>query len=118
MAGPLAGRGLPSRLRPSASRLRHVEPGDGGDRDRSKNWYGTARWQRLRKWVLLRDGFVCRQTGVVLCEGRRAPNAAVVDHIRPHRGDPRLFWDPDNLQAVSKAWHDSTKQSLEKTGRA
>ena len=32
--------------------------------------------------------------------------ATVVDHIVPHRGDPKLFWDPDNWQTLCKRCHD------------
>ena len=32
--------------------------------------------------------------------------ATVVDHIVPHRGDPKLFWDTDNWQALCKQCHD------------
>ena len=42
-----------------------------------------------------------------LVEGR------VVDHIRMHRGDLHLFFDPDNLQTLCKACHDSHKQAQE-----
>lgn len=28
----------------------------------------------------------------------RFPEATVVDHITPHRGDKKLFWDEGNLQ--------------------
>ena len=38
----------------------------------------------------------------------------MVDHIRPHRGGERLFFDPLNLQCVSKAYHDSEKQKQER----
>ena len=34
--------------------------------------------------------------------GRRT----VVDHIVPHRGDARLFWDEDNWQPLCKSCHD------------
>lgn len=42
--------------------------------------------------------------------------ADTVDHIRPHRGDPVLFWDYGNLQSVCKACHDGILQKLEKGG--
>jgi 5-methylcytosine-specific restriction endonuclease McrA len=32
--------------------------------------------------------------------------ATVVDHIVPHRGDPKLFWDRSNWQALCKRCHD------------
>ena len=37
--------------------------------------------------------------------GRRLP-AVIVDHIIPHRGDMKLFWDSTNWQGVTKADHD------------
>ncbi|WP_276606305.1 hypothetical protein [Pacificoceanicola onchidii] len=41
----------------------------------------------------------------------------MIDHKIPHRGDLHLFWDEDNLQAVSKEYHDGVKQSIEKRGQ-
>ena len=32
--------------------------------------------------------------------------AEVVDHIIPHKGDMKLFWDPDNWQGLTKTDHD------------
>ena len=32
--------------------------------------------------------------------------ATVVDHVIPHRGDQKLFWDEDNWQALCKSCHD------------
>ena len=81
-------------------------------------WYRTPRWRVLRLQVLKRDLYQCRQTGVLLVGTYPAEDSPVVDHIRPHRGDPELFWDETNLQAVSKGWHDSVKQSLERRGLA
>lgn len=78
-----------------------------------KAWYKLKRWQQLKLQVHLRDAYVCQRTGV-LCDGvYPAPNSPVADHIRPHRGDPVLFWDPDNVHTVSKAYHDSEKQKQE-----
>ncbi len=112
------------RLRPAVPS--HVKPiQTGQDRSRARDeaqawrrWYKTKRWQSLRVHVLRRDKYECQQTGVLLIGKYPAPNSPVVDHRRPHRGDAKLFWDPENLQAVSKAYHDSTKQSLEKRGLA
>lgn len=47
----------------------------------------------------------------------RTAKSEVVDHIEPHRGDTRLFFNPSNLQALAKQCHDKFKQSLEKGGR-
>jgi 5-methylcytosine-specific restriction protein A len=78
-----------------------------------RGWYKSARWQALRLMVLERDLYTCRQTGVLLVGKHPAPNSPVVDHVVPHRGDERLFWDVSNLQAVSKAYHDSDKRKIE-----
>lgn len=80
-------------------------------------WYKTARWQKLRARVIARDLYTCQKTGALLTGLHPAPNSPVVDHVRPHRGDDRLFWDEDNLMTVSKAYHDSQKQAEERRGR-
>lgn len=79
-----------------------------------RSWYHSARWKALRDAVLIRDLYTCQHTGVILTTGRTAPNAAVVHHKTPHRGDELLFWDINNLEAVSKAWHDSEAQREER----
>ena len=38
-------------------------------------------------------------------EGRLV-KATVVDHVTPHRGDKKLFWDESNWQALCKRCHD------------
>jgi 5-methylcytosine-specific restriction protein A len=37
--------------------------------------------------------------------GGRIYRAECVDHIIPHKGDPRLFWDPSNFQGLTLADH-------------
>lgn len=78
-------------------------------------WYKTARWQKLRAKVLKRDLYTCQRTGVLLTGAYPAPNSPVVDHKKPHRGDEALFWDENNLHAVSKAYHDKVKQAEEQS---
>lgn len=80
----------------------------------ARRLYNTKAWKVLRKEIIARDGGRCRQTGVLLVGAVNAPNSPVVDHIEPHRGNPALFWDPDNLQTVAKSWHDSDKQRTER----
>jgi 5-methylcytosine-specific restriction protein A len=41
--------------------------------------------------------------------------AEVVDHIKPHKGEMKLFWDPSNWQGLTKADHDR-KTALEDGG--
>ena len=86
-------------------------------RDRTvewRSWYHTKRWHDLRRRVFKRDNYTCRQTGELLYGRYPAPNSPVADHIKPHRGDPVLFWYEDNVQTVSKAYHDSVKQAAER----
>jgi 5-methylcytosine-specific restriction endonuclease McrA len=122
--GRLKGRGLPCRLGRAPSRLRSGQASTEIERNRKRDaaqhwraWYKTARWQRLRRSVLERDNWTCVQSGVLLVGKHPAANSPVVDHIRPHHGDPSLFWDEGNLQTVSKGWHDKVKQALEARDR-
>lgn len=110
----------PSRIARGASRLA-PPPGRSRDQQRSKlapwrKWYNLKRWKDLRIVILTRDLWICQATGVLLTDIPNQPNSAIVDHMIPHRGDPALFWDPENLRSVSKEWHDSAKQSQERGG--
>lgn len=60
-----------------------------------------AKWRRARK-RFLRSHPLCAHC---LSQGVLTP-ATVVDHIVPHRGDHRLFWDEQNWQPLCKACHD------------
>lgn len=79
-----------------------------------RNPYKSAAWKRLRLAALTRDLWQCRQCMTPLTTGRTAPNAAAVDHIKPHKGDPALFLDLGNLQSLCKRCHDSGKQADER----
>lgn len=72
----------------------------------------TSRWSAYSKARLRR---------FPLCEGLRlVPGGQVVinthpelvtaatltDHIIPHKGDTKLFWDPENHQSACKGCHD------------
>ena len=93
---------------------RHPQSRDRG-RDAAlpwRRWYKTARWQKLRWAVLVRDLFTCRMCGRTEGDTSRL----VADHITPHRGDADLFWAEANLQCLCKACHDRVKQREEKAG--
>ncbi len=77
-----------------------------------RSWYKTARWQKLRMSVLIRDRFTCQMAGC----GRIEPNTSllVADHKIAHRGDEALFWDERNLQCLCKTCHDKLKQKEER----
>jgi len=77
-----------------------------------KRWYRSKRWRDLRDRVLKqRQWCECPHH-----KGTKELRADVVDHIKAHRGNPRLFWNPKNLQAMAKVCHDRFKQSDEKGG--
>lgn len=61
-----------------------------------------SRWRKYRSRYLKAHPLCvrCQEQG-------RLVKAAVVDHIVPHRGDARLFWDESNWQAMCKHCHDS-----------
>ncbi|KPJ83917.1 MAG: hypothetical protein AMS19_02430 [Gemmatimonas sp. SG8_23] len=63
--------------------------------------YGS-RWRRLRAQFLIENPVCLDPMGVHPLETRAA---SVVDHIEPHRGDHRLFWDRDNWQALCSRCH-------------
>lgn len=63
----------------------------------------SSRWRKAREAYLRAHPLcMCDQCAAL---GRVLP-ATVVDHVVPHRGDQRLFWDQRNWQAMSKPCHD------------
>ena len=67
-----------------------------------------------RKWRTAREIFLKRHP---LCifhakRGEVVP-ANVVDHILPHKGDQKLFWDIGNWQPLCRGCHDSEKRKQE-----
>jgi len=72
-------------------------------------WLGTAQWQRLRFQVITAALFTC-----AYCQ-RLEPDTSqlVADHIVPHRGDAKRFWDRANLQCLCAHCHNTVKQTME-----
>ena len=60
-----------------------------------------ARWRKARTAFLQRNP-LCNEC---MKRGKITP-ATVVDHIIPHRGDRKLFWDESNWQPLCKCYHD------------
>jgi 5-methylcytosine-specific restriction enzyme A len=112
---------LKPRLRPMGQRLKSMSSKRdtaGSPNATIRSWYKSTRWQKMRIAVLTRDLFTCQKTGVSLMGKHPAPDSPVIHHRVPHKGDEQLFWDIDNLIAVSKAWHDEDGQREDrKTGR-
>ena len=65
-----------------------------------KQLYDCAAWKALRAQVLDEAQHRCEVPGC-------AATARIVDHRIPHRGEPDLFFDRANLQAMCKVCHDT-----------
>lgn len=81
--------------------------GFSGKRTKSSEWhalYYSARWRQLRKDFLKKFPFcfVCGE------------KATIADHITPHRGNPDLFYNEDNLQPMCQSCH--SKKTLRENG--
>jgi 5-methylcytosine-specific restriction protein A len=60
------------------------------------------------KWRRARLAFLAQHPLCLTCQARgRVVPATVVDHVVPHRGDQRLFWDEANWAAACKSCHDA-----------
>ena len=69
------------------------------------------------RWRIRSKHFLQRNPLCVMCEKEgKLTVATIVDHIRPHRGDPVLFNDVRNWQPLCKAHHDRTKQRIDVHG--
>jgi 5-methylcytosine-specific restriction protein A len=75
-----------------------------------RRWYHTERWRTLAAQVRREEPW-CPDC---LAEGRRV-RTTDVDHRVPHRGDPRLFWDRQNLGGKCHSHH-SIKTQRERWG--
>lgn len=107
---------LVSTLPPRVGRM----PADEQERNRQRytnepwrKWYNTTRWKALRIQTFIKDHFTCRICSVL--EGNTSK--LICDHIEPHKGDERLFWDEENLQTLCKPCHDRVKQKEERRFR-
>lgn len=70
--------------------------------------YQNSAWKALRL-AQLRKEPLCR-----FCLARNVLTLATVcDHIKPHRGDLKKFWDVGNLQSLCKQCHDVDKKRME-----
>ncbi len=68
----------------------------------------NSKWQKARKTYLQSNPlcFFCKENGII-------KSATVVDHIIPHKGNQKLFWDKTNWQSLCTHCHNSIKQRIE-----
>ena len=74
-------------------------------------WYKTARWQKLRWSVLVRDNFTCKMCGKVDV----SKGGLHCDHVEPHHGNEEAFW-AGPFQTLCAHCHNSLKQRSERRG--
>ena len=84
--------------------------------DDNRTWrhlYNRKAWKVLRLHRLEIEPLcrLCMQSG-------RWTRASVVDHIKEHKGDEKLFFDLNNTQSLCKQCHDGVKQTQERKGIA
>ena len=73
---------------------------------RSNN-YNNAEWRNLRKAVLERDNYQCRQCGATAAE---SGYPLEIHHIIPAKGNKELFYNMDNCVALCKFCHSTITQ--------
>lgn len=76
-----------------------------------RRWYKTARWQKLRWSVLVRDNFTCKMCGKV----DASKGGLHCDHIEQHHGNEEAFW-AGPFQTLCAHCHNSLKQRSERLG--
>ena len=82
------------------------KPKDDGRKIREyRDWYKSARFRSAR------SDFMAEHPFCQICGAR----ATDLDHIKPHKGDPDLFWEVDNWQALCASCH-SRKTAREDGG--
>jgi 5-methylcytosine-specific restriction enzyme A len=71
------------------------------------------------RWRIASKTYLANNPLCVEClKKQRLVAATVVDHIVPHKGNPALFWNRDNLQALCKRCHNrKTATSDSRWGR-
>lgn len=100
-------------FRPEQHRAREAPARSRGRQHHS--WGGSSalyghQWRRSRAYYLSQHP-MCAMSG---CD----QPSNEVDHIRPHKGDLRLFWDSTNWQALCKACHSRKTMAELNTDRA
>ncbi|WP_176427193.1 MULTISPECIES: HNH nuclease [Rhodomicrobium] len=109
---PRLTRAAPKIVAPSRAELERVRHRRRDDDQPWRQWYKTARWQRLRLTILARDLYTCQ-----LCWRIEGDTSRLVcDHIEPHGGEPDRFWNGP-FQTLCKGCHDGQKQRIDRAGK-
>lgn len=88
-------------------------------RDKSRKWVSPYHYMYGKRWQDERQNYLWRNPLCVCCKAKgKFVAATVVDHIVPHKGDEKLFWDRNNWQALCKPCHDhkTLTEDIKRTG--
>ncbi len=67
----------------------------------------SEKWRKTKRYLIARKAFLSENKMCVICARyAKIEPAIVLDHDRPHRDDPDLFWGVDNWQALCNYHHD------------
>lgn len=68
-----------------------------------------------RRWAKVSKAYIDAHPLCLGCQAvDRIEATTLTDHVIPHRGNERLFWDPANRQPACRWHHDVIKQALER----
>jgi len=106
---PCSYPGCPNLVTSGRCPVHAASSAGGWKRDRSRQRLYDRRWQKFRA------AFLAEHPWCVSCEriGIMTP-AEHVDHVTPHKGDPKMFWEGP-FQALCASCH--SKKTLEEMGR-
>lgn len=77
------------------------------NRDYDKNRKSAAQRGYNSKWRKAREQFLSDNPLCLECNTEsKLTVATVIDHIIPHKGDYKLFWDKTNWRPLCKRHHD------------
>lgn len=78
--------------------------------EKSKSFYNSRDWKRVRKAVLVRDNYLCQYC----LRDKKISKADVVDHVIPLLIDWSLRLDESNLNCLCHTCHNSKTQRDER----
>ena len=88
-----------------------IQPGKRNDYGRKQNFQKLYNYQ----WTKTRARFLKERPLCVSCKAEGKICAATeVDHIIPHKGNEKLFWDADNWQPLCISCH--SKKTMQEGG--
>jgi len=71
-----------------------------------KRGYGGKKWKYACRRTFQRDNYICQMCHTLTHPGH--PDRGMRpcnDHIIPHKGDMKLFWDSNNMQTLHWSCH-------------